>query len=198
VLEEKSAAVGIRGRGRSGRPRYSRRAVTVVGWSGTRRDLPNLVSRIVSVPARGSRSSRSSRIASPTRSPATASRPMSVVYVAAPNGVCSVSAVARMSAAISASLYRYGVARPPGSRSSSAGMSSWTGSSAWRWAAKPRTTVRRMACQREPAPAGSVAQASAASTVIVSAAWASRYAVNWASSLAVRWSPKPSERRRPR
>jgi hypothetical protein len=52
--------------------------VTVVGCRGSSRDFPNLVIHTRSSPASRSTSSRSSRIASPTRSPLTASRPINV------------------------------------------------------------------------------------------------------------------------
>ena len=55
---------------------YEASAFTVVGWSGTIRDLPNLLSRIVISPSAKFTSLFASRTASPLRMPVVASNPI--------------------------------------------------------------------------------------------------------------------------
>ncbi len=74
---------------------------------------------------------RSSPIASPTRTPVTANSPISVATVARRKGELSELAAA-ITAATSASAYKYGVARCGRCGSSSAAGTSWAGSKAWR------------------------------------------------------------------
>ena len=128
------------------------------------------------------------------RSPLTASSPTRVSKVAARSGERS-SRAAAIRAAMSALEYRYGVARWlwPGSRS--AGGTSWAGSMAWRWRAKARTTDSRCAHQSEAPFGGRVAQARAASMVIVSLPFASWWETKSASKSPARTSLKPSARR---
>ncbi len=57
---------------------YAPSASRVEGWSGTSRDLPNLPSRTVRIPSLESTSVRPSPMASPTRIPVEASRPIRV------------------------------------------------------------------------------------------------------------------------
>jgi hypothetical protein len=80
-------------------------ASTVLGCSGICRDLPNLDSWIRNRPATTSTSLRSSRSASPMRSPVTANNPIRVSKVAARSGEGSWRA-ALISAARSTSDYR--------------------------------------------------------------------------------------------
>ncbi len=107
---------------------------------------------------------RSRAIASPVRSPVTASSPIRASKVAARSGERSLLAPA-IKAVICAGENRYGVAldAPLGSRPF--GGTSVSCSMVARYAAKPRTTVSRFAHQVGLAPAGSVAHPSAASTV---------------------------------
>ena len=102
--EERRRRAGV-GRARRGDGRRRRAPSTVLGCSGTSRDLPNLVSRIRSTPSSRSTSSRSRRSASPMRIPVTASSPIRVSKVAARSGERSWRAAA-ISAAMSASEYR--------------------------------------------------------------------------------------------
>ena len=84
-------------------------------------------------PGRSSRGwcPRARAIASPTRIPVTASSPIRVANVARRSGVRS-ELVAAISAVMSASEYKYGLARRGRCGSNSAAGTSWTGSSACR------------------------------------------------------------------
>ena len=77
----------------------------VLSWHATSRERPNFELRTTSTFSSQSTSSRSSRIASPMRSPVTASSPSSVSNVAACNGGVSRRAAASRTAT-SASEYR--------------------------------------------------------------------------------------------
>jgi hypothetical protein len=74
----------------------------VLAWRGTSRDFPNFDWRTMIKPSAVSRSSRSMRIASPTRMPVAASSPTSVWTVAVRIGVGIVRRAADSNAVMSA------------------------------------------------------------------------------------------------
>jgi hypothetical protein len=118
---------------------------------------------------------------------------MNVCIVAAAKGGRSLPA-AWISAAMSASEYRYGVARvlPAGNRSG--GGTSVAGSKACRQRAKLRTTLSRCACQVVERP-GRVAHRTASCVLMVSAPAVSAKSTNCSSSWPAPASWYPRARR---
>jgi len=192
VLDTNSAAVCGRGHNRSRRVAYSLSAATVEAGNGNSRGLWNFASRTRSTPVSGSRSPRSSPSTSPRRRPVANTNPMNVCMLAASSGRRSRPA-ASIKAVMSASEYRYGVARRVRAGSRSVGGTWVAGSMACRQRAKPRTAPSRCACQVTEHPAGSVAHCSARSVVIVSASSIWAKSANCASSrpASTSWNPRP-------
>lgn len=105
--------------------------------------------------------------------PVTASNPIRVRNVAARKAGRRVSVVAS-NAAMSCWEYKYGTARWRGQGNTSAGGTSVAGALVASQDAKPRTTDSRSPHQRADAVAGSLAHATACSTVTVVAPMSSR------------------------